>query len=273
MRLSQINGTTKIIALIGDPIAKAQTPTRLNQILADRGKWGKYVVIPWQVSAAGLADTLAAFKSMQNFVGAVVTMPHKTQVVQYLDEIAPDAESIQAVNVITRCIEGKLHGWNYDGAGFVRGLEQQGHQVQHKKCVLIGAGGAAASIAFALLSRGCAELVIHNRSVDKAEILKAQLYAHFPNAVLRVGLTEDESMDVIINATPVGMNPHDAFTIDPAILQRAGLVAECVATIEKTAWLEEAEKYTQIHSGRHMLEGQLDLICDLFLSAQSPAEV
>lgn len=273
MRLYQVNGATKIIALIGDSITTAQIPTRLNKMLADQSKLGEYLIIPWHVSAAGLADTLQALRSMRNFIGAIVTSPHKTQVMQFLDEVAPDAESIQVVNVITRCIEGKLAGWNYDGAGFVRGLEQQGHQVQRKKCVLIGAGAAAASVAFALLSRGCSELILHNRNLNKAQTLIDQLYIHFPKAALRLNLEENETMDIIINASPIGLLPDSELPIEASIIKRAGLVAECIATKEKTALLELAEQYTQIHSGVHMLIGELELICDLFLSSQSTAEI
>ena len=272
MRLYQVDGATKIIALIGDSITTAQIPTRLNKMLAEQSKLGEYLIIPWHVSAAGLADTLQALRSMQNFIGAIVTATHKTQVLQHLDEVAPDAESIQVVNVITRCVEGKLAGWNYDGAGFVRGLEQQGHQVRQKKFVLIGAGGAAASVAFALLSRGCAELILYNRNPNKAKSLIEQLYAHFPKAKLRLGLAENEAMDVIINASAIGIDSTSELPIDEVVLQRAGLVAECIATKEKTALLTLAEKYTEIHSGIHMLVGQLELICDLFLSTQASAQ-
>ncbi len=104
-------------------------------------------------------------------------MPHKTAIVALLDELTPEARQVGAVNVVRRAPDGRLHGTILDGEGFVAGLASARHRVDGSACLLMGAGGAAAAIAFALAAHGCRELTVANRTAAKSTALAARVSA------------------------------------------------------------------------------------------------
>lgn len=261
-----INGKTKLIALIGDPIEKAKTPELMNQLLEERGLLGEYIAIGFHISPEHLKDAIEGIKKIHNFVGAVVTMPYKQQIISLIDSCESEVKFIEACNLIYRQPDASLHGYNFDGVGFVAGLKSNGYVLKNKRCVLIGAGGAASAIAYALLAEECLELNILNRSHERAEKLKHHLLeAKFKNITIKINEKVVEHFDLLINATPLGMNETDPLPTTEDIIKKAKMVAECVVTVEKTKLLTLAEQHTQIHLGKAMLEGQLGLMLDLFV--------
>lgn len=260
-----INGKTKLIALIGDPVEKAKTPELMNQLLADKGLFGEYVAIGFQVSQENLKEVIDGIRKIHNFVGAIITMPHKQHILSLIDSYEHEVKFINACNVIHRNLDASLHGYNYDGIGFVAGLKRKGYVFKDKRCVLMGAGGAASAIAYALLIERCQEINILNRSSERAEELKHNLEAKFKNVTIKINEKIDEQFDLLINATPLGMKETDPLPTSEDVVKKAKLVAECIVTVEKTKLLSLAEKHTQIHLGKAMLEGQLGLMLDLFV--------
>ena len=144
------------------------------------GVAGEVVLVPMHVGADGLADCVAALRHVRNFGGAIVSMPHKTAIVDLLDDLTPEARLVGAVNVIQRRADGRLVGTILDGEGFVGGLARAGHRVAGAHCLLAGAGGAASAVAFALAKHGCASLRIVNRTRSKADELAARVGRAFP---------------------------------------------------------------------------------------------
>lgn len=261
----KINGSTKIIALIGDPIVKAKTPEMLNHLLYERGLLGEYVVVGFHVSKENLKRTIDGLKCIENFIGAVITMPFKNSIVSLLNSFEENVGFLQACNVILKRDSNILHGYNFDGLGFVNGLFKQGYVVKNKVCVLVGAGGAASSIAYQLLQEQCQKLVILNRTEEKAQYLRAKLLKLFPNANITLDVVNLTYIDILINATPLGMNTTDLLPLDKTHIRKAKLVAECIVSQEKTKLIEYAEQFAEIHLGKFMLEGQLSQILDLFI--------
>lgn len=262
----KITGSTKIIALIGDPISKAKTPEMLNQLLHEHDLLGNYVVVGLHVEKENLEKTIQGLKCIENFIGAVITMPFKSLIVPLLNSIEENVALLQVSNVIIKKEPNILHGYNFDGLGFVNGLFKQGYIVKDKICLLLGAGGAASSIAFQLLQEECQKLIILNRTEEKAQNLRNKLLKKFPYANISIDTTNLLSIDILINATSIGMSANDSLPVDRVHILNAKLVADCIVTQEKTALLEFAEQYTQIHLGKYMLEGQLSQILDLFLT-------
>lgn len=278
-----ISGQTRILALIGDPVVQAKTPTLMNKLLHAQGQQDDYVLIPMQVCSSHLQAVVTGLRHMQNFCGAVITMPHKIAICALLDFLTDEAQAIGAVNVIYRDIAGKLHGHILDGEGFVSGLLAAGHSVQGSHCILRGAGGAASAIAFALARHGCQSLQIYNRSLKKAELLKAQLNAVYPAfKVTAVSaeqhiidlFTQEEStsfqkrFDIAINASSLGMQPQDALPFSAALIKRCNLVAECVIAPEQTALLQLSHSLgIKTHLGLNMLNSQLALMLE-FMTRQ-----
>src|SRR5262245_9898133 len=213
------------------------------------------------VPAAGLGAAVAGLRAMENFAGAIVSMPHKTAIVALLDELTPESRLAGAVNVIAREENGRLRGHTLDGEGFVGGLRSAGHDVTGRSCLLAGAGGAAAAIAAALAMHGCGPLPITNRTTSKAAALGAGVRQAWPQARVEVGDGADGTYDVVINATSLGMRPGDGLPVAERVIERAGLVAECVVAPEMTPLLRLAQaRGRPIHTGMPMLAAQMDLI-------------
>lgn len=256
-----ITGATKLLGMIGDPVAQARAPGMANQILDQMEKLGPFVLVPMHIAPGDLPVFVAGLRTMQNFGGAFVTMPHKASMAALVDELTPEAQLVGAVNVIRRTAQGQLAGTVLDGEGFVGGLAAAGHNVRGSICVLAGAGGAASAIAFALAKHGCRSLFLLNRTTSKAESLAVRLREAFPNLSVSTALPREGAIDIAINATSLGMRPGDDLPFPGALVDRASLVAECVVAPEITPLLELAErKGRKVHTGVPMLAAQMGML-------------
>ena len=259
--MTAVTGRTRLLALIADPIVQARSPAMANALLDEWGQAGAFVLVPMQVPAGALAEVVAGLRRVGNFAGAIVSMPHKSAIVPLLDELTPVAATVDAVNVVRRTVDGRLVGTAMDGEGFVAGLRAAGRDVRGAACLLVGAGGAASAIAFALAEHGCASLAIVNRTAARATDLAARVRAAFPGAAVRVGDVPGARYDVAINGTSLGMRPGDALPMSRDVVERSALVAECVLAPEMTELLKlAAASGRAIHTGVPMLEGQMRLI-------------
>lgn len=254
--MQRIKGTTRLFAIVADPIAHVKTPEVVNAILARTGRDG--VLVPLHVAPADLAQAFGAFRAIRNLDGWIVTVPHKTAALALCDEVDPAAESIGAVNCIRREADGRLVGAMLDGAGFVDGLRRQGIEPKDKSVFLAGAGGAASAIAFALAEAGVARLAIGNRSAAKRDALIARVARLHPGCTV-TGEGRASEADIVVNATSLGLRPQDGSPVDDAELRPDQIVAEAIMEPELTPLLRAAQaRGCRIHLGRHMLEAQAD---------------
>src|SRR5262245_344846 len=135
-----ITGRTGVLAILGDPLAQARGPGLVNASLVQRGE--DAVLVPLRVPRGALAPVIAGLRAVESFRGAVVTMPHKTAVVDLLDEVLPEAQQVGACNVFRRDAADRLVGSMLDGEGFTAALRRAGHEVRGRRVWLAGAGGA-----------------------------------------------------------------------------------------------------------------------------------
>src|SRR5262245_61839616 len=232
-----------------------------NALLTEQERFGEFVLLPLHVPLASLGVVLTGLRGIQNFAGAIVSMPHKEVIVPLLDEVTPEAQMVGAVNVIRRGAGGRLIGTILDGEGFVAGLRSAGYEVHGKACLLVGAGGAAAAIAFALAKYGCYSLTITNRTAARALTLAARVRAVWPGLQVQAGKPPRGRYDIAINATSLGMNPTDELPMSQEMIDTSDLIAECVVAPEITALLEAAQQKGQkIHTGVPMLASQMALM-------------
>jgi shikimate dehydrogenase len=166
-----INGQTKIIGIFGDPVKHSMSPAMHNA--AFNHLTLPYVYIPFHVLPENLSSATEAIRAL-NITGVNVTVPHKETVIPYLDVLHTSAKECGAVNTVVNN-NGKLTGYNTDGAGFIDSLRENGLDPKGKNAVILGAGGSARAIASALLSAGAREITILNRTLEKAETLAAAL--------------------------------------------------------------------------------------------------
>ena len=261
MTAPPITGRTRLLGLVADPIAQALTPSLVNPVLAARGR--EAVLVPLHVGADGLAALVVTLRSLRNFVGAVVSMPHKIAVVPLLDEVTAEVRQVGACNVVRREDDGRLVGTMYDGEGFVAGLRRAGHDPAGARVLLAGAGGAARAMAHALARHGVAALTIQNRTRVTAEALAASVRAACPAVAIGTESPPGARFDLVVNGTALGMAAGDPLPVDPALLGSETVAADVVVKPEVTPFLAEAERRgARIHTGPRMLEAQLELMLD-----------
>lgn len=256
-----ISGQTRILGIIADPVSQARSPAMANSLLWTRSKLGPFVLIPLHVHASGLPSVIKGLRRIENFAGAIVSMPHKMAILPLLDQVSESARQVGAVNVIKRNADATLSGTILDGEGFVAGLLAAGHEVANRACLLAGAGGAGSAIAFALVRHGCRALTILNRTRTRAAELVGRLQLAFPDSDLRMDHRPGDRYDILVNATSLGMRATDSMPISEELALSADLVAECIIAPEMTALLRHAKRNgIAIHTGVSMLSSQLELM-------------
>lgn len=257
---------TKVVAHLACPSAHLRTPEFLNSLFAGKGR--NAVLVPWQVKPENLQTAIDGLRHCESMAGMLVTFPHKIAAARLCDICEGPAGFLGAVNVIRRTAQGQLVGAMFDGIGYVEGLKAQGHSVAARKVLMLGAGGAASGIAYALVAAGVASLTIANRSHARAEELASRLNAHFHTGILSAGPANAKGFDIVINATSLGLHPGDALPLDPNTLTAGTLVGEVVMQPDHTKVLvEAANRGCEIHLGKHMIQGQLSLLADFFFDA------
>ena len=257
--MTEITGKTRLFAIIADPILQVKTPQLINELLAQRGVDG--VLVPLHVPPAALPACVAALRGMLNFCGMVVTVPHKTAIVQLCDEVSPAAAMVGAVNVVRREPDGRIVGDILDGKGFVSGLCLHGIEVKGKNVFLAGAGGASNAIAFALAEAGVGRLTIYNRTPTKVRDMIARLSKVYPGVEMVTGTANPAGNDLVVNATSLGMVETDAMPLSAGDLTPDQIVAEIIIVPALTRLLAAAQaKGCRIHFGAPMLECQIELM-------------
>lgn len=262
-----INGHTRLMAVVGDPIRQARSPAVLTEIFAARN--AGIICFPLHVTAVELATAWAGLKAMANVVGFGVTVPHKRAALAFCDSLDPVAERLGAVNLVRREADGSFRGYQFDGLGFVGGLRAQGIDPFGRRCQIIGAGGAATAVAFALADAGVTEIAILNRDAAKAEILAAAVNDARGHGIARAGQLALLDGCLVVNATSLGMRPDDPLPFDTRVLGPRMIVADVIAQPDHTPLLIAARNQgALVHSGLHMVKAQapviVDCICDLW---------
>jgi shikimate dehydrogenase len=259
--MREITGHTKIWGILADPIHHVKTPQVANALMETRGVDG--VLIPFHVGARELDTLVTGLRTMRNLKGFVVTVPHKTAMVDLCDDVSEQARAIGAVNAVRREEDGRLIGEMLDGAGFVAGLRQGGVEPKGRSVYLAGAGGAANAIAFALVQAGVSRLTVANRTRSKAEDLKQRLARHYPSVPVEVGTADPSGHEIVVNGTSLGLSEGDPLPLDTTRLEPEQLVAEIIMQPETTALLAAAkERGCRIHPGKPMLTCQLELMAE-----------
>ncbi len=189
--------------------------------------------MPVEVADKNLKKVFSGLSQM-NVAGFNVTIPHKINVMEYLDELDPLAATIGAVNTI--CVkDGKTKGYNTDGEGFIQSLKDEAHiTVKGKRVFLLGCGGGARAIAMTLAFHGADKIYIHNRTAAKADELADEINTKIRNCAQAVESLQNQretiySCDVLINSTSLGMHPNeDVLPIDESLLSANLVVADIV---------------------------------------------
>ncbi|MEM7402463.1 MAG: shikimate dehydrogenase [Myxococcota bacterium] len=199
------------LGLVGYPIDASPSPAMHNAALKQLGLSGHYNLLPCATTKQ-LPQLLQLVKQ-QGYCGLNVTVPHKTAVLPHLHQLTPPAQQLQAVNTICIQPDGLLIGHNTDVAGFTNSLQHEGIAIP-TRAVLLGAGGAARAVAYALLHRGCQHIDIINRTAQRAQQLQTCLQQLLPQSCIKLWPADKtgwhcmHNADLIINCTSVGAGQH-----------------------------------------------------------------
>ena len=238
-----ISGKTKICALIGDPVEHSMSPVMHNTAYKKLGL--DYVYIPFRVKPEGLEPAVAGLRAL-NVKGFNVTIPHKVSVIPWLDGLDPLAEKIGAVNTVVNT-DGELRGYNTDAEGFLQALLEHGIKPKGKRIAVLGAGGASRAITYIMVGKG-ARVTILNRqqeldwAEDIAQLIRKDLGKEVK--VLELGQLAGaiENVDILINATSVGMSPAaEESPVSAHLLNKIPAVFDIVYNPMETRLLREAK--------------------------------
>ena len=255
-----VTGTTRFFATIANPADHVRAPMVFNPLFAARGL--DHVMVPISAPPESLRAVIDGLRGMSNFGGMAVTIPHKMEMAKLCDTLGPAATLTGAVNAVRFAPDGTIQGDNFDGAGFVAGLRQNGHDPAGGTVLMVGAGGAARAIALALCEAGVERLLIRNRTPQKAEAIADELarlggYGQVNSAPDHDGA----DVDMIVNTTSLGLHEGEALPLRLEVVNADTLIAEIIMVPERTAWLADAEaRGLKTHYGRHMLDCQVELI-------------
>lgn len=233
-----VTGETRLYVVIGDPIAQVRSTHLYNCLAAERGH--DAVFVPLRFSAEDFDNAVSALRSFRNIAGIIPTIPHKARMLEMVDEARPRAQMVGAVNSIRIEPDGRWIGEAFDGVGYVEGLKTSGHDPKGKSVQLLGAGGAGASMAFALAEAGVSHLRIFDIDEEKTSKVASGLAEHFPELGVELGPADPQLVDIVANATPVGMNPENPLPIDPETLVPGQLVTDMIMKPPITPLLEAA---------------------------------
>ncbi|RKP57743.1 shikimate dehydrogenase family protein [Pararobbsia silviterrae] len=265
---ARVNGKTQVIALLAWPASHVRTPGFFNAMCARRGI--NAIMVPWAVGPDDLKTAWEGLRRVDNLAGMILTIPHKQTAAGLCDVLEGDALALGVANTIRRNDEGTFTGRIYDGLGFVEGLLRAGIELRGRRVLMIGAGGAATSIALSLARQDIGALTIANRDAAKGQRLADMLAHTVPGIRVRTGHANAAGHDVIVNATSLGLKPDDPLPCDLAGLEAGAVVADVVMQPAVTRFLEDASRRgARIHKGERMVDAQLDLFVEFLLSGGS----
>jgi shikimate dehydrogenase len=262
----RLSGATRLYAIVGDPIAQVRSPEVFSARFAADGV--DAVLIPVHVPAARFDAIAPALLALGNLDGVLVTIPFKARIVAYATRLGPAAQCIGAANALRREADGTWSGDMFDGVGFVRGVERKGERVHGRRVALFGAGGAGSAIAYELANAGAQSIAIIDIDAAKAERFAATLSRAFPACTTAAVARMPEGIDMIVNASPVGMQPGDGMPAAIGPIDAGTLVGDVVIVEQPTALIRHALQCgCRVVDGRDMHGGQVDALMQFFASA------
>ncbi len=258
-----INGNTELIAHIGFPTHAFKAPMIYNPWFKKCGV--NAVVVPMGCRPDAFPDFLTALFTLSNIRGALITMPHKIATMGVLDEVSPTAAIAGACNAVRRSADGKLQGAMFDGEGFVRGVLRKGCVLQGARVLVVGCGGVGSAIAASLAASGIAAISLFDPNDAAQTGLGQRLQKHYPALQVCIGSNDPAGFDVVVNATPMGMNAGDPMPMDVQRIAPGAFVGEVVMKSEMTAFLEAAKaRGCRYQIGSDMLFEQIPAYLEYF---------
>ena len=272
--MMEYNGHTRTCGLIGNPVEHTLSPLIHNYMAEKMGH--NLVYVPFFVEQGGLKDAVKGAYAL-NLLGVNVTIPYKSDVMEYVTDIDDLAAKIGAVNTLVR-VEGGYKGYNTDMPGLYRAMLSDGVNIKDRKIIILGAGGVARAVAIMLLDKGAAGVYVLNRTLERAKAIADEVNA-LAGTVFAEALTMDEYSKIqkdkypVIQATSVGMHPdiEHAVIEDPSFYEMVEVGYDLVYNPPVTKFMKLTEAAGgRAYNGGKMLLYQGVIAYELWNDTQVP---
>ncbi len=261
--VNYVSGETRIFAIVGHPIEQVRSPEMVTAEMIRRGR--KAILIPLDILPEDFETSLAALKRVQNLDGLVFTIPFKQRACALASGLGAQAQTIGAVNALARGRDGRWFGDIFDGLGCVEAFARRGASFKDQRVMLIGAGGAGRAIAVAIAHQAPRALRIFD--IERARAMQLIEDALKIDASIDAAYGEPsvEGIDILLNASPVGMLGDARMPIDIATLPSELTVFDAIVKPEQTKLLTLAQQCgCRTIFGRKMMHGQITKVVDYF---------
>ena len=261
--LERLSGATRLVPIVGDPIAQVKSPAGVTAAFEARGE--NIVCVPMQIAPGDFGGFIAAIRTLRNCIGLIITVPHKFAAFSACDTTSDRARFLGSVNTIRRRADGRLHGDMFDGLGLVAACREKGCVFEGRHVLLLGAGGAGTAIAHAIAGAGVSSLAIADIDHGRRDDLVGRL-AGAGMPVTPAGEAASDC-DILVNATPLGMRLGDPLPIPQASLHPRMFVADVVTEPDPSPLIAAARALgCRTSTGGDMFERVRDLMVDDLLS-------
>jgi shikimate dehydrogenase len=273
MSIQPVSGQSRVVGIFGDPITHTRSPAMQN--VAFRARNLPYVYVPFHVRSEDLPKATQGIRAL-DLAGVNVTVPHKERIIRYLDELSDEARLCGAVNTVVNR-QGTLFGDNTDGRGFLVSLQERGFSPRKQKIVLIGAGGAARALVVSLIQAGTGQILIVNRTFNKAQTLarsyrslsKTQIEALPLDTLQDPRLLQEATL--VINCTSVGLHGEEFPALAYTAASRGCLFYDLLYGSHPTSFMQQARAaHRATLDGRRMLLHQGALAFSLWTGMAAP---
>ena len=260
-----ISGKTRVYGILGHPIEQVRSPEMITAEFRRRGH--DAILVPLHVLPDDFETVLPQLLRLQNLGGLVFTIPFKARASNYAATIGEQARVVGALNVLTRGADDRWHGEIFDGLGCVEAFRRRGIGFEGKRVMLLGAGGAGSAIAVAIGYQRPAALRIFDVDDARAAALGHKVARANPGLDVAAGPPTTTGVDILLNASPVGMLDDARLPIEISTLPRELVVFDAIVKPERTPLLVLAESCgcTTVY-GREMMRGQISRMVDFFLA-------
>jgi shikimate dehydrogenase len=259
-----ITGKTKLYYMLAHPIEHIRSPEVFNPLFEQHGI--DAIMVPLHIHPEDYDSCWNTLRKSHNLGGFMVSVPLKEQTLHLCDESDELASEVGAANTVRREATGRMIAANFDGPGFVAGVIRDGRDAVGARVLLIGAGGAGASIAFSLAKVGVRSLLITDIDEMRADNLAAAVGARYRAIEVKSGECDLSDRKLIINATPCGLHPEtDVLPVDVSQLRPDMIVADIIMKPKVTPLLAAAVKLgCDVRYGAGMLDMQAKLVMQFF---------
>jgi shikimate dehydrogenase len=253
---ARISGTTRVFQILGDPVAQVRAPELFNHLFRQHGV--DAVLVPVHVAPADLDAYVQHTLKARNIDGLWLAIPHKTAIVKMLDHCDPLGRAAAAVNAVRRNADCSLEGALFDGVGFIKALRELGFDVAGKRVLVVGVGGGGVAIAASVASLSPASVSLFDAAPGRTDEVANRLAKAFGAPVQSAVSSDPAGFDLVVNATPLGLQAGDALPFDVTRIDVSAVVVDILMKNQPTPLLEACRTRGLVaHPGFEMLVQQV----------------